>query len=208
MATRKNVIYVKSPTVSNLVQAIGKVQSPDARKKLINMLPVGMRVKIFNEMAKEESLRSLGAKLKRVSPQTRATLMKMLPSGTRAKLRWSSQMPKLRAVSLFSKMKKSKRSVPMTPTIRSFATNLQAAYVRAHRRSSYKNNENRAAHEQKLSNEGWINALRRINAGERPIVSPPVRQATSAQVKRPKVVGGVRALVSGKRRRAQTSAMR
>jgi hypothetical protein len=156
-------------------------------------------------MAKEEPIGTLALKLKRVSPNTRAKLMQALPAGTRARVRWASQMPKLRAIVRLSK----KKRVVFTPTLRTFAQNLQAKYVRNGRKPSYKSNEERDEHEVRLMMNGWKYALTRINAGARPsATSVPVRAQAQTATKRPKVTGGVRALVSGKRRRAQTSAMR
>jgi hypothetical protein len=257
MTTRKNVIHVKSPTATELIQVIGKVGSPSERKKLLNMLPAGTRVKIFNQMAKEESPRSLALKLKRVSPGTRAQLMQALPAGTRARVRWASMKPKLREIIRLSQKKR-------VPFPREFAQNLQAEYVREGRKSHYKSNEEQKEHEFQLMMNGWKHALARINKGAKPPnvgpvqrrASPPKQfntkykahlrsffhmQVPNVQIhangmgvpesllyemmnanyrnksgrvaptyvknKRPKVKGGVRALVSGKRRLAKTYAL-
>jgi hypothetical protein len=249
MTTRKNVIHVKSPTPTELIQVIGKVGSPSERKKLLNMLPAGTRVKIFNQMAKEDSPRSLALKLNRVSPKARSNLMKMLPAGTRAKINAIVRKP----------------VVKLTPTLRTFATNLKANYIRRHPTPPRLSENAQENYRVERNIRAWKNALAQINAGSRPAntgsvqrrASPPKQFSTSykAQLrsfyqmtvpeleihangmgvgvnllyemmnanyqnksgrvapthvknKRPKVKGGIRALVSGKRRLAKTSAMK
>ncbi len=267
MSARRDIIHVKSPSVSELIQAIGKVDSPSERKKLLNMLPVGMRVKIYNQMAKENSLKVLDAKLKRVSPKTRASLMKMLPPGTRAKLRWKAPMTKIRALRAFRARRtkpSGKKSIALGPALRRHANNLAAAYKRKHPTPNGLSENAQVNYRAERNIRAWKNALAQINAGSRPNVVPVQRRPTppkqfstkyKAQLrsffnmkvpnvqnhangmgvsvsrlyemmhenyqnrsgrvapthvknKRPKVKGGVRALVSGTRRSAKTSAMK